>query len=165
MKVSNAPENAALSRSQGGRVGQPARRFAGHTGRSEDAQVQSEGTRLATRRRMSDQPESWRSYADLFDSGGEYRVLVEVPGIAGEQLEIIVTGTSVRIERQASAVMEGKDGLVRSQTACSRILRSVTLPEEVMADKAEASLNNGVLEVRLPKKTPTKISKHRVLLR
>jgi HSP20 family protein len=61
--------------------------------------------------------------------------------------------------------MEGKDGLVRSQTACSRILRSVTLPEEVMADKAEASLNNGVLEVRLPKKTPTKISKHRVLLR
>jgi len=40
------------------------------------------------------------------------------------------------------------------ERACESFQRSITLPEEVKTDKVEANLNDGVLEVILPKKSP-----------
>jgi HSP20 family molecular chaperone IbpA len=38
----------------------------------------------------------------------------------------------------------------------------MVFPEPVVGAKAEASMNNGLLEVRVPKKNPTESTAHRV---
>ena len=108
-------------------------------------------------------PEIRLPYADLIDSGKEYRVLAEVPGIPKENLDITVTDREIKIEGEAKTdVREENEGYVRRERGYSKILRSVTFPEPVIAEKAAASLTNGLLEVKVPKKTPTKVTKHKV---
>jgi hypothetical protein len=51
---------------------------------------------------------------------------------------------------------------VRRERTYSRIHRSLAFPEEVIPDRAEATLKDGLLEVRIPKKTPTEVKKHKV---
>ena len=102
----------------------------------------------------------WRLYTDLFDSGDQYRILVEIPRTPKEDLEITMSDSMLSIEAGGRTYTHGeKAPFVLSAGADTKTLRRVTLPEEVWAEKAEACLNNGVLEVRVPKKTPTGASK------
>ena len=124
------------------------------------------GTWLTPRRRWFELPEVRHAYADLIDAGNEYRILAEVPGIPKEKLDITVTDREIRIEGEAKTdIQEEKEGFVRRERGYSKVSRNLTLPEEVMADKAEANLNNGVLEVRVPKKTPTEVTKHKIVVK
>ena len=124
------------------------------------------GARLIPRHRRHELSDPWRAYADLFDSGGEFRLVLEVPGVSKERLNITLTSSDVTVEcRPPADGREAGFGRRRSYEARSKILRGLTFPEEVMAERAEANLNNGVLEVRVPKKTPTRVSKHRVVVR
>jgi HSP20 family protein len=111
-------------------------------------------------------PEVRRPSADLIDSGKEYKVMAEVPGIPKEKLDITVTDGGIKIEGEARTdVHEEKEGFVRRERGYSRISRTLSFPEPVESGKAEATLNNGVLEVKVPKKTPTDAKKHKVAVR
>lgn len=125
------------------------------------------GSWLAQRRRLlQGLPEVRYPSADLIDSGHEYRVVAEVPGIPKEKLDITVTERSVRIEGEAKTdIKEEKEGYVRRERGYSKVSRSLTFPEPVVSDKAEATLSNGVLEVRVPKKTPTKMTRHKIAVK
>ncbi len=122
---------------------------------------------FAPRRRMLHELSQVRyPYADLIDSGDEYRVLAEVPGIPKENLDITLTDREIRIEGEAKTdIKEEKEGFIRRERGYSRVSRCLTFPEQVMADRADANLTNGVLEVRVQKKTPTRVTKHKVTVR
>lgn len=111
-------------------------------------------------------PETRRPFADLIDTGTEYRVRVEVPGIPKEKLNISVTPKEIRIEGEASEnIDEKKEGFVRRERTFSQVKRDLTFPEEVQAEKADASVKDGILEVRIPKKSPTDSRTHKVLVK
>lgn len=140
--------------------------FKGHLERQGNSPTQLEGTRSTPGHRPCDQRQARQRGADLFDSGSEYRVLLELPGVTKEDLDIALSAEAITIEAGARAdLYVEREGLLRGERAHSKILRSATFPEEVMAEKAEASLNNGVLEVRIPKRTKTKGSKHLIIMR
>jgi len=122
---------------------------------------------FAPRRRMLHEFSQVRyPYADMIDSGNEYRVLAEVPGIPKEKLNITVTDREIRIEGEAKTdIKEEREGFVRRERGYSRVSRSLTFPEQVVGDKAAATLTDGVLEVRIPKKNPTKATRHKVTIR
>jgi HSP20 family protein len=104
--------------------------------------------------------------ADLIDSGNEYRVVADVPGIQKDKLNVTVTEREIRIEGEAKTdISEDKEGFVRRERGYSRVLRTLSFPEHVIPDKAVANLANGVLEVRIPKETPTKVTKHKVVVK
>jgi len=108
-------------------------------------------------------PEVREACTDLVDAGSEYRVCAEMPGVPKENLDITITPRAVEISAQAKTdVKEEKEGFVRQERGYSKIYRSLTFPDEVMPDKAEATLKDGLLEIRVPKKTPTEIKKHKV---
>jgi HSP20 family protein len=117
-------------------------------------------------RRWLETPDVRLPYADLIDSGKEYRVLAEVPGIPREKLDITVTDREIKIEGEAKTDLhEEKEGFIRRERGYSRISRRLAFPEPVVAEKAEASLNNGVLEVKVPKKAPTTFTRHKVAVK
>ncbi len=100
---------------------------------------------------------------DLVDAGNEYRVHAEIPGVPKENLNITIAARGIEIEGEAKTdIEEEKEGFVRRERSYSRIHRSLPFPEEVIPDKAEATLKDGLLEVRIPKKTPTEFKKHKV---
>lgn len=108
-------------------------------------------------------PEVREPCVDLVDAGSEYRVCAEVPGIPKERIEVTVTPRAVEISGEAKTELkEEGEGYIHQERGYSRIYRSLTLPEEVLPDKAEATLNNGLLEIKIPKKAPTEVKKHKI---
>lgn len=93
---------------------------------------------------------------DLADNGKEFVLTTEVPGVNKEDLDIRVTPDAIEIaaETRQEKEEDAKDYFFRERSYRS-LSRSVSLPEEVLADHAEAKLKDGVLEVRLPKKEPS----------
>ena len=90
---------------------------------------------------------------DLADNGKEYVVRAEVPGLKKEELSIEVTENGIEISGQTRTEEKEEDkekGFIRRERRYSRFYRSLPLPEAVVADKADASLKDGVLTVKLP---------------
>jgi HSP20 family protein len=97
---------------------------------------------------------------DLEDQGGKYVMTVDVPGFKNDEIEINVWDSSVEVSgcRETKQDEETK-GYVRKERSSESFYRSIALPEEIKVDYADASLQNGILEVVLPKKVPKKKKK------
>ena len=100
---------------------------------------------------------------DLADKGKEYLVRAELPGIKKEDLNIELTENSVVIsgEMKAEENDDDKDkGYIRRERRYASFYRSLPLPENIVTEKADAELKNGVLTVTLPKAaSPSRKSK------
>ncbi len=103
-------------------------------------------------------------FTDLVDLGKEYEVRVEVPGIPRDKLNINVSENRIEISGRAEEERkEEEHGYVIRERGYSEVSRTLGFPEEVIPEKAEATLKGGVLQVRVPKKTPKEAPKrHRV---
>ncbi len=93
---------------------------------------------------------------DLADTGREYILKADIPGVAKEDLDLRVTPDGIELSAESAQEREESE---REYTYRERTYRSfrrtLAFPEEVLADQAKASLKDGVLEVRLPKKEPS----------
>jgi len=93
---------------------------------------------------------------DVTDTGTAYRVVVEVPGIPKDKIDIRVRGTSVEIRGESSQEKEESGTeFVHRERAYAGYFRSLELPEPVVATEAKAKVENGLLELELPKQHPT----------
>ena len=97
---------------------------------------------------------------DLEDRGDRYMMIVEVPGFKNDEIEINVWDSAVEISgcRETKQDEETK-GYVRKERSSESFYRRMALPEEVKVDDAQANLQNGILELTLPKKVPKKKKK------
>jgi len=102
--------------------------------------------------------ETWREpFVDIFDRGDRFVITVELPGVRKEDIKLRVTEDTVYIEAQIRREKElEEEGAVRIERYYSGYRRVIRLPEEVIPEKAKARYNNGVLEIEIPKKRPTK---------
>jgi HSP20 family protein len=93
--------------------------------------------------------------ADVTDAGKSYKIVAEIPGIPKDQLDVRVRGSSVEIRgEQARDTEETKQQYVYRERTYSGYYRRVELPEPVVASKVTAKLDNGLLELELPKQHP-----------
>jgi HSP20 family protein len=92
---------------------------------------------------------------DLEDLGKEYHLTLEVPGLKKEDIEIQIGDDSVEIRGNKSSRHDEKTkGYVQRERSSESFYRTVALPEEIKTDDARACLNDGLLEITLPKKVP-----------
>ncbi len=96
----------------------------------------------------------WSPAVDLFDFGDEYRVMIEIPGIEKEQIELSVYADKVVIKgrREESCDVFGKAEVLCLERVYGRFERVILLPDPVDAELVKASLKNGVLTILLVKK-------------
>jgi HSP20 family protein len=93
---------------------------------------------------------------DLADKGNEYLVKAELPGINKEDVNIEVTENSIEISGETKTDQKEEDkksGYLRQERRYASFYRSLPLPDEILTEKADAELKDGILTVRLPKKT------------
>lgn len=99
-------------------------------------------------------------YMDMRDTGDEIVFTFEMPGVKKEDIDLSLTETMLRIDaKREEEVEESKGAYLYRERTYRGYHRTIPLPAEVDADRAEATFRNGVLDVRLPKKTPEKLSK------
>ena len=81
-----------------------------------------------------------------------YHIDVDMPGIAKEDIKIDLKENVLTISGERKHKEELKEGdYYRLETRFGTFSRSFTLPENVDTENIEASAENGVLEVVLPK--------------
>ncbi|WP_417390407.1 Hsp20/alpha crystallin family protein [Gimesia sp.] len=94
---------------------------------------------------------------DLSETNNHIEVRMDVPGIQPEEINVEVTGNLLRITGERKEEQEEKDKTYhRIERRSGSFSRSVTLPCEVEEDQIEASCDNGVLTITLPKCESTK---------
>ena len=104
------------------------------------------------------------AYSDLIDEGNRFLVRAEVPGIPRDKIDVTVTKDGIEISGETGAEKEEKEkNFVVRERSYSSIYKSMAFPEEVIPEKAECKIKDGILEVNIPKKTPTpEVKKHKV---
>lgn len=92
---------------------------------------------------------------DIEETPAAYRLRLEVPGIPKEKLAITVRGNEVEVRGEFTSQSETNepDCLHRERTYAG-YYRALALPEPVLADKATATVVDGVLTLELPKERP-----------
>jgi HSP20 family protein len=96
-------------------------------------------------------------HVDVSESDKDLSVRAEVPGFAANELEISLEGSRLTISGKRESKKERKEKKTVYEEHCSdQLLRVVMLPAPVDAAKAEATLKDGVLELKLPKAMPAK---------
>jgi HSP20 family protein len=99
---------------------------------------------------------AWSPAVDVYETPEEMIVVVEVPGVDSASIELAVTGNvlSLRGTKQAGDLPEPM--LQVRERKLGAFHRQITLPNEVDFDNAQAEANQGILKIRLPKRTAAK---------
>lgn len=90
----------------------------------------------------------WAPAIETFQRGNEFVVRAEVPGLSKEDLtaEVGEDALTIRGERKYDHEEE-HEGVFRSERSYGSFYRLIPLPEGAVADSAQASFSNGVLEI------------------
>ena len=95
--------------------------------------------------------------ADVLETEAEYRVLVDLPGIDPNDIQLRVEKDtlSIQVDRKQPQPAAGET-VHRSERSFGTFFRSFALPRGVDATRVEAGYEKGVLVVRLPKREEAK---------
>jgi HSP20 family protein len=102
----------------------------------------------------------WAPAIEVFEKEDKFVVKAELPGMKEEDIDISVVGDTLTIKGERKAESEVKE---EDYYCCERsygsFSRSIAIPSNVNANKIEASYEDGVLEVSLPKAPEVKPKK------
>lgn len=88
---------------------------------------------------------------NLYDKGGKFEIIAELPGFAKEDLGVKIQGNYLELSGSRKSDAPKGYSTHRVERKTISFTRSFTLPSEVNADGAEATLQNGILRLALPK--------------
>ena len=102
---------------------------------------------------MKEGGSNWSSLAiDMFQTDNDVVVKAALPGIKADEVQININGDvlSIRGEVKQDEESKEKSWHIREHR-WGAFERSVRLPTSVVADKAKADFDNGILTITLPK--------------
>ena len=89
---------------------------------------------------------------DMYQTDNEVVVKAALPGMMAEDVQLNVTGEVLTIKGEIKQKEEVKEKAYHlREQRWGMFERSVILPTEVVADKAKADFENGILTIALPK--------------
>ena len=99
----------------------------------------------------------WCPALDIREKGDSLVVNVELPGMNAKDIDISVDRNMLTISGEKKEESESKEeNRYHAERRYGRFQRTISLPAEVARDKIEASQNNGVLTITLPKSEEAK---------
>ncbi len=94
---------------------------------------------------------------DVYETKDDVLVKAALPGVKPEQVHVTITGDTLSIRGETSEENEVKEeNYIRKERRLGSFYRSVVLPSGIKADKADATFENGVLTLKIPKAEETK---------
>ena len=97
-------------------------------------------------------PGAWTPPVDVCETAREVVVRVELPGLAADEIEVVLTGNALRVAgAKKSRAPRGRVTHLCSERAYGKFCRTVPLRRPVRTRGARATLRDGLLTVTLPK--------------
>jgi HSP20 family protein len=98
----------------------------------------------------------WSPALDLYQNKDNFVAMIELPGMRKEEIEISLHDGTLTIS--GGRKRESSNGEKADRTEChvGTFCRSISLPTRVDANKVNATYNDGILTVTLPKAEETK---------
>lgn len=94
---------------------------------------------------------------DMEDLGDRYEITLETPGIPKDKIIIKAGIDYVDISgEQEKKTEENRKNYLYNERSYSSLRRRISTPAEIVPSKVDAKMENGVLHVQVPKKTPTR---------
>jgi len=102
--------------------------------------------------------------ANILEQDGEYHLELAVPGLSKEDFKIDVENNllTVSSEKELQNEENGKN-FTRKEFVYGSFSRSFTLPKSIDTDNINASYQNGILHIMLPKKEEEKAKAKRLI--
>lgn len=95
----------------------------------------------------------WQPAVDVSETNEEVVVTADLPGIDREQLDIDITDSGLTLKGQIRHEEHTeREGLYRAERRVGAFFRAIPFPVEVDSERATARYQDGVLEVRAPKR-------------
>jgi HSP20 family protein len=95
---------------------------------------------------------AWAPALDIAERKDAYLVTVELPGVKLDDLEITLEDGLLTIQGERHFTDDASDqNFHRVERRYGTFRRSITLPAHVVADEVEASIEDGVLRILVPK--------------
>jgi HSP20 family protein len=115
-------------------------------------------SRFGTNRSM---PQMWAPRIEAFQKEDKFIVRAELPGLKKDDVEVSITDDTIVLQGQRKHEHEQeREGFYHSERSYGSFYRAIPLPEGVIADTADASFKDGVLEVTL-QAPPNEVSRGR----
>jgi HSP20 family protein len=106
--------------------------------------------------------ESWRNLwpvtasgalpVDLYETDNAYKAVFAIPGVNQDQINIRFENGVLTVSAEIPQQQVENARVLIQERGFGRYSRSITLPEFVEVDKAEANYENGMLMLNLPKR-------------
>jgi HSP20 family protein len=95
---------------------------------------------------------AWAPALDIAERKDAYLVTVELPGVEADDLQITLEDGLLTIQGERQFAHDSSEQQFhRVERRYGAFRRSITLPDHVMADRIEATVDNGVLQIMVPK--------------
>ena len=95
---------------------------------------------------------AWAPALDISERKDAYLVTVELPGVQAEDLEITMEDGLLTIQGERHFAHDSSEQQFhRVERRYGAFRRSITLPAHVMAEQIQASVEDGVLQILVPK--------------
>ncbi len=102
--------------------------------------------------RMPVEERAWAPPVDVFERDDEFVVKAELPGMKLQDISVSVSDDVLTIKGDKKTEPDVKDeNYYRNERTYGSFVRSIDLPEGVDSKRVEASYEDGVLEISIPK--------------
>lgn len=106
---------------------------------------------------------TWWPMLDIAEREDELLIKAELPGMKSEDIDISVEGNMLTVSGEKTVTEEDKrEDFYHTERRYGAFRRTITLPSTVDADNVQASYENGVLSIVVPKTEAAKPKKIKV---
>jgi len=89
---------------------------------------------------------------DMYQTAKEVVVKAALPGVKPDEVDVAITGDTLSIKGETKAIEEVKrEDYVYQEHRYGAFSRSIKLPSDLKTDKAEATFENGILTLTIPR--------------
>jgi HSP20 family protein len=100
---------------------------------------------------------------DIVENDKNYKIEAELPGMKAENVDVSFTNNSCTIKCKKEEYEEDKgQNYLRRERAYGSCQRTISLPEGVNPDKADATFKNGILQIQVPKRPEASVNVKRI---
>jgi HSP20 family protein len=95
----------------------------------------------------------------MVDRGDRYNLGLEIPGIDKDNIRLNATEDVIEISGEQSEEESNEDkghNYIYHERSYESFYHSIPIPEETLPSKISSRMNNGILQIEIPKKAPSR---------
>lgn len=103
---------------------------------------------------------------DILDKGDKYTISLEVPGIQKDKIEVKATDEYITVSGIEEKKIEKEEGnYVLKERTYRSFSRKIPFSENIIPTKVDATIENGILKLEVPKQKPKSIEETNIKIK